>query len=340
MVSHQNTGNPHLETDLWRWLIFDSGLSRRRIKNLILQNAQSSALSLFWQAGPEVFAQQLGLDETETAAIKAAAGVWPELQARWDAERRAGLMTLRINEPGYPAPLTRHFPPEERPLLLFLRGEPGLVELPMILPVAETSPEAEVEAWAMETLAELTEEGALALFMAQPGLHARLVQIFLDAAIPFALIIPQGLAAYEPPAGLRRALDEERVLLVSPFQPEWTPPVQGPNPLLPHAVAFARALASALLALTPLPTPPFPDQPCFAPPDAAPMAYAEPYVGPEELFLRLAESTAPSTSHQTPTSSPEPELDPITPEEILETLTQGGRVPPALAARLQQKKQQ
>ena len=339
MPAPQDAPHPHLETDLWRWLLFDSGLSRRRAKTLILQNAQSSALSLFWQAGPEIFVQQLGLEEDEAAAIGDVMQRWPELQARRDAERRAGLHTLRINEPGYPPTLNRHLPAEQRPLLLFLRGELALLDLPLILPAADAPVDDKNAAWTMETLAELTAEGALALCIARPGLDARLVKAFLDASIPFALVIPQGLAAYEPPAGLKRALDEDRVLLISPFQPEWRPPEAGPNTLLPHAAAFARALAHALLALTPLSTPPFPQQPCFTPPDAAGMEHAEPYAGPEALFLRLAESGAAAASPPAPSPAPPPDLDldPITPEEILETLTQGGRVPPALAARLRHK---
>ncbi len=331
--------NPHLETDLWRWLLFESGLSRRQAKAIILQNAQSAALSLFWQAGPETFARQLNLDEEAQAALRTRLTQWEDLRTRWDEARREGVHALRINEPGYPPSLNRHLPLEQRPLLLFLRGETALLELPLILPVDETPIDEAGEAWVLSALTELTEEGALALFLAQPGLHARLVKAFLDASIPFVLVIPQGLAAYAPPAGLRRALDEERVLLISPFQPEWKPPAKGSNPLLPHAAAFARALAEALLAPSPLQTPPFPQQPCFYPPAAAPIAQAEPYAGPEALFLRLAESRTPAASIQTPPPPPpnQPELEPVSPEAILETLTRGGRVPPALAARLRKK---
>ncbi|HEY80119.1 MAG TPA: hypothetical protein EYP25_10570 [Anaerolineae bacterium] len=339
MPSSYNALNPYLETDLWRWLLFESGLSRGQAKALILQNAQSAALSLFWQAGPETFARQLNLGDEALAGLRERMARWDGLRTRWDVERRGGVHALRINEPGYPPSLSRHLPTEQRPLLLFLRGETTLLELPLILPADDAPADEAGEAWVLDTLAELTEEGALALFMAQPGLHARLVKAFLDASIPFVLVIPQGLATYAPPSGLRRALDEERILLISPFQPEWKPPAKDANPLLSHAATFARALAEALLTLTPLQTSPFPQQPCFYPPAAAPIEHAEPYAGPEALFLRLVESGAPAASIQTAPSSPpnEPELEPISPESILETLTQGGRVPPALAARLRQK---
>ena len=342
MPKPQNAPDPHLETDIWRWLLFESGLSRRQAKSIILQNAQSSALSLFWQAGPETFVRQLGLDGEEATRVGTAMNRWATLQARWQVERSAGLHSLRINEPGYPATLNRHLPAEQRPLLLFFRGEPGLLDLPFILPLADTTVREEVATWALETLAELTAEGALALFIAQPGLNARLVKAFLAAELPFALVIPQGLAAYEPPASLKQALTSERVLLISPFQPEWHPPETDDNPFLPHAQTFARALAHALLTLTSLQTPPHPQQPCFQPPTTAAIEHAEPYLGPETLFLRLAEiSMAPSLPQSSPVSPrPEPDLEPISPEAILETLSLGGHIPPALAARIRGKKGQ
>ncbi len=328
--------SPHLETDLWRWLLFESGMSRRRAREIIMQGAQSSALSLFWQAGPAILTQQLSLSPDEAPLLDAARIHWPQMTRRFEQERSLGIKTLRLNEPGYPATLIRFLAPEKRPLLLFLRGETALLDLPMILPVADTPPEAATADWALETLAELTAEGALALFVARAGFEAGAARAFLDARLPFALVIPQGLVAYAPPAGLQQALDENRALLISPFQPDWRPPVHSENPLLPHASGFARALAQALLALTPA-IPEHPRaQPCFHGPDiTAPQSCRDEYPGAESFFLRLAEAAATisaETPHRRP--APQPDEPPPSPAEILSTLTQGGKIPPALAARL------
>ena len=328
--------SPHLESDLWRWLLFESGLSRRRAREIILQGAQSNALSLFWQAGPEILAQQLALSPDETPLFHKIYENWAAYEARFDAERRGGLQTLRINEPGYPDTLIRFLPSERRPLLLFLRGETGLLEMPMLLPVAEAlPPEEDAVAWALDALAELAAEGALPLLIARAGFEAQAARAFLDAGIPFVLVIPQGLTAYVPPLGLQRALDAGRAMLISPFQPHWRPPTEGENPLLPHAVDFARSLAHALLALSsPVPAP-VEGQPCFRYPGLADEGRCtEVYEDAESFFLRLAESATPHPAGVMVTaSSPQPE-EPVDPVEILETLARGGDIPPALADRL------
>jgi hypothetical protein len=213
-----------------------------------------------------------------------------------------------------------------------------LLELPLVRPLGHEEPGEEVARWGLETLAELTEEGTLALLLARPGYEAAFVQAFLDAGLPFALVLPQGLAAYEPPASLHQAVDAGRALLLSPFQPDWRPPSRQENPLLAHAQAFARGLAHALLALTPLDEPPAPGQPCFHPPQRE-LRGCEAYAGPEAFFLRLAESQTPTATVQiAPSPAPEPESPPLTPEEILATLAAGGRIPEDLAQRIRNRK--
>lgn len=333
MASPSTPTDSPLETDLWRWLLFESGLSRRRARALILQGAQSNALSLFWQAGPEILAQQLTLTPDETALVRAAQTDWPRWQQQFETERRQGLHSLRINQTGYPPTLTRFLTAETRPLLLFMRGEISLLSMPMVLPVAQT-PTPTLSDWGIETLLGLALENALPLFIAQPGFHAQAVKTFLDAGIPFALVMPQGLMQYTPPASLQQALDEERLLLISPFRPMSSKD----EALLPHARIFARALAHALLALSAPDFDPAPGQPCFHGPDMPDSPHCqEAYRDAESFFLRLEESAQPvAASIMTVTSAPIPELPPLNPDEILGTLAQGGHIPAALADRLRQ----
>ena len=339
--------HPHLETDIWRWLLFESGLSRRRAREIILQSAQSNALALFWQAGPEILAQQLALTPEEAALFQQALAQWPQIEARFEKERAQGLISIRLNQPEYPDTLIWYLPAERRPLLLFARGERALLDLPLVLPVAGTPPDEAAVAWVIEALSDLAVDGALPLLTARSGFEAQLARAFLDATMPFALVLPQGLGAYTPPAGLQQALDEDRVLLLSPFQPDWQPPTDGENPMLPHAIAFAEALADAWLALSgPVPGHPS-QQPCFRRPEMPETAdCSSVYEGGEALFQRLMETAMAvppgvsiSAATPEPVSEPEPELAPLTPEEILSTLAQGGHIPPALAARLKKSSQ-
>ena len=319
-------------------MLFESGLSRRRAREILLQGAQSQALSLFWQAGPAFLAQQLELSPDETARLHAAHANWQQFEQRFQQERSLGLRTLRLNQPTFPDTLLRFLPAEQRPLLLFARGDLALLELPRILPLA-APPDARTEAWALETLATLATDGALPLFVARAGLDARGIQAFLQAELPFALVIPQGLGAYQPPAGLQAAINAGRALLLSPFQPTWQPPARQENPMLVHADAFARALAHAWLALGAPAAPPAAGQVCLCAPEAAPLPHCpRPYENPEALFLALTEAaSAPPTNHATSKPAPPPDLPPLSPEEILQTLAQGGKIPAALAARLQPK---
>ncbi len=326
--------NPHLETDLWRWALFESGMNRGRAREVLLQGAQSQSFSLFWQAGPGIMAQQLGLSMDETQALHQAHAQWPQIEQRLNAERRRGLLTLRLNDARYPDSLNRFVPLKRRPLLLFVRGETALLELPLILPLGHDGNETRA-AWALETLADLTSEGVLVLFVARPGLDAQGIQAFLKAGLPFALVIPQGLEAYTPPAGLQTALDAGRALLISPFQPTWQPQSRTTNPMLPHAISFAQTLAHAWLALGALASPPAAGQVCLCAPElSGTPSCPQPYQDPEALFLLLAEATTPIHQNHTPTPQPAPERPPLSPEEILQTLTLGGKIPAALAARL------
>jgi len=289
MPDSPSATNPHLETDIWRWLLFESGLSRRRAREIILQSAQSNALALFWQAGPEILTQQLALTPEEAALVQQALAEWPKIEARFEAERQAGLTTLRLNQHDYPGTLIRFLPAERRPLLLFLRGEPSLLDLPLALPAAGAPPDDDALLWALETL--VASEGALPLLVARSDFEAHLARAFLDSAVPFALIIPQGLGAYTPPVGLQQALDAGRILLVSPFQPGWQPADNGDNPMLPHAADFARSLAHALLLLSGPAPEHAADQPCFRGPNVtAEAGCPDVYEDEEAFFLRLAET--------------------------------------------------
>ena len=335
-MSNVSSPSPHLESDLWRWLLFESGLKRGRARELILQGAQSNALSLFWQAGPDILVQQLALSPDEAAHFQDVHKNWAAHVARFEAEREQGVQTLRLNQPGYPDSLLRFTSLERRPLLLFLRGERALLEMPLLLPVAGTPPAEKAVAWALEAFAELIAEGALPLLIARAGFEAQLARAFLDAEMPFVLVIPQGLAAYTPPVGLAQALREERVLLISPFRPDFAPPPVSENPLLAPAVDFARALAHAHLTLA-LPAPAAAaGQPCFRWPElTAGEGCPEAYEDAETLFLRLAESVAPHPPGVMVTASQPPiPTAPVDPAEILEILARGGDIPPALAQRL------
>ncbi len=255
--------------------------------------------------------------------------------------RQQGLGLVRLDEPSYPPTLRVHMRPEDQPLLLSYRGELGLLDIPTVLALAGDPPDEEAGAWAIETMMELAREGALPLAVAQSGLDAAIVRALLAAEAPLALVLPRGLASYTPPAALISAIEAGRVLLLSPFRPDWTPPASKANPMLAHALGFAQSLANALLIVTPPhPSNLLPEQPCFLrsgiPKTVGCQSY---YSDPETLFLRLVETPAAAATANAPpppvaTSPAIPPAPSLDPEKLIDQLSALGNVPEAMKIRL------
>ncbi len=335
-----------LETAAWAWLAYESGLSLARVKHILLEQALPKHLSLHEIShSPAAHLQQsLAISPEEAARLRD----WPDQAEagtnRLVERRRQGLYLLRCNQEGYPATLHHHLPPAQLPLLLSLRGDAGLLDLPAVLPWAGVEVDDSAAAWTTETLLELAAEGALALLRAQPGLDAVLARALLHAQAPVALILAQGLGAYDPPPGLAAALEAGRCLLLSPFPPDQTPAPAQAQAWRGHASHFAHACAHALLLIAPpYPAALWPEQPCFLRPGApATVGCRADYSDAETLFLRLMEAPAAAAAAHTPLppaalpDAPPAALPeaPIDTDALIQRLSELGSLPDALAARL------
>jgi len=339
----EQTPSDPAETAAWHWLAYESGLGLRRAKEIILDQVQARKQPLYvtLSASPSSWQTALRLTGEETQMLENQHQRLESVTKTLAGWRQQGLGLVRLDEPGYPPTLRVHMRPEKQPLLLGYRGELGLLDMPTVLALAGDPPDEEAGAWAIETVMELAQEGALPLAVAQSGLDAAIVSALLAAEAPLALVLPQGLASYTPPAALTSAIEAGRVLLLSPFRPEWTPPVGESNPMLTHALGFAQSLANALLIVTP-PHPQnlLPEQPCFLRPGIPKTIGCQSYYSdPETLFLRLVETpvaaaiaNAPRPAPRpAPTAPPAPSLDP---EKLIDQLSALGNVPEAMKARL------
>lgn len=351
---HDTPSPADLETAAWAWLAYESGLHLPRVKQIILEQVLPKQVSLheIAHAAADVLRQTLALSPAETERLRS----WPELAEKRArsvvAHRNQGLHLLRLNQQGYPATLRSHLPPAQCPLLLSLRGEPGLLDLPAVLAWAGAEVEEETTAWTTGVLLELAEEGALPLLRARPGLDAALARALLHAQAPVALVLAQGLANYQPPPALIAALAAGRGLLLSPFPPDQTPtPAQEPA-WQGHAGQFAHACAHALLLIAPpYPTALRPEQPCFLRPGApATLGCRADYSDPETFFLRLIEAplaVAQATSAAAPPvaafeDAPDPTPfagPPLDGDALIQRLGELGTLPDALAARLRRRQQ-
>lgn len=337
-----------VETAAWHWLAYQSGLTLRRAK-AVLDALPEGRRSLRAMLEADASLQQLALTPAETQLLHQNPPDWPRLVAQLKQWQTAGIHLIRRNQPHYPYTLRTHLPPAEQPLFLSYRGEAGLWEMPLIRAMVGDAPDDEALDWTLHTLQALAFEGALPLLVAQAGFSAILARHFLQEHTPFALVIPQGLAAYTPPPTLQAAIDGGRVLLISPFSPDKQTP--DPTPLLPPTRRLARTLAHALLIITlPHPQGLLPEQPCFLRPGLAKtVGCHREFIDAEDLFLQLSEIPLAAAPYLSPDPAPppamtDPALLPTTPpipspdpEELIEQLSRLGDVPDILKQRLRRK---
>ncbi|MCO6449985.1 MAG: hypothetical protein J5I90_04280 [Caldilineales bacterium] len=328
-----------IETVSWYWFAYESGLSLRRAKSVLLANATEVGFSLHEILQSPSPAQRLGLSEEEGDLIAKNVSGLGAVQTRITGWREHGLGLVRLGEPAYPPILRTHMNLNERPLLLNHRGDPGLLELPTVLALAGTDDSEETQSWAGEVLVDLAAEGALPLLVDLPA-HQPLLSRLLEVEAAVAIVMPQGLAAFRPSSPLQTAIDSGRALLLSPFRPDWTPPAGQDNVMETHASAFAQALAYALILLSPpYPTNLLPQQPCFLRPGIPKTVGCQTYYDDaESFFLALSEipaMAAPFVSESAPTPQPQPLAEPpLDAEKLINRLAEMGNVPEAMKARL------
>lgn len=333
------------ETAAWYWLAYRSGLPLKRTKAL-LRTLSENQTSLRALLDTKADLQALSFTAPETELLRQNTPDWPRLDALLQEWQAAGVILIRRDQPQYPYTLRTHLHPSAQPLFLSYKGEPGLWEMPLIKAMVGDSPDPEVSDWTLRTLQMLAFEGALPLLVARSGFAAALARQFLQEQIPFALVIPQGLALYTPPPALQSALAAGRVLLISPFPPD--KPAPQPNSLLPATLRFAQTLAHALLIITlPFPGDLFPEQPCFLRPGLAKtIGCQHEFIDAEDLFLQLNEIPRIAAPYLTPDPTPaptppdpallptDPPPPPPDPEELIQQLSQLGHVPDILKQRL------
>ncbi len=332
--------SPFLETAARYWLAYESGLSLRRAKNL-LAPLHSQSLYEILSEPPELWSVALHLTPEERQRLESTYDFLTLTAQKLAAWQRLGVHLLRWDEAGYPPTLATHLRPEQRPLFLSYCGDPSLFELPTILALAGDPPDADASIWTIETHLALADESALPLAIARPGLDADVARALLAAQAPFALVLAQGLSTYQPPVALADALAAGRALLLSPFRPDQTSD-DALGALLPHAAAFAQALANALLIITPPhPADLLPEQPCFLRPGLPKTLGCQTYyTDPEDLFLRLAETPAAAAAanlsfpSEPPPPPPPPSPPGPDPETLIARLSELGHVPEAMKERL------
>lgn len=334
------------ETDLWAWFLFRSGLPTGRAKAL-LAAWEEHGLSL-GAALSQLPARTtaLGLTSAEAAVLKPPAEL-PEVSAiRWD-------------DALYPAGL-RALPLKLRPALLFYRGEPSLLSLPVVyLAPGEVSAR---DAQRVREVINLVMDERLLLAGYRPSAQLRILLEELAYGAGEALLFADtGLERWTPLANEDVLVAEGRLLVVSPLPPETARQdaldvvlqqvamaaadrviLSGDPGQVPHALVGLDEKPALTLSTVSSGTPISENvEAAEAPVDVLPWLDG---LYPGMLLTDTEETAAATAVAESPSGAPAPAEEPPsgetalgpapTPQEILNTLRKGGEVPEALRKRL------
>jgi DNA protecting protein DprA len=209
---------PFPEAASWLVLAYASGLKLARVKTLVgtwcLEGGRPLSALLDLPAGK--MAAQVGLSAEEAGRVAAAAGRVAD-EAAWLARLEGdGVQLITRADPRYPPALARWLPPELQPLLLFCRGEVGLLNQLAAAVVGAQDARAETVNSARELATLLAEEGLVVV----GGLGRGVGQAAFDGALAAGgrtvAVLPMGISALTIPP----AAGQDGALLISPFHPD------------------------------------------------------------------------------------------------------------------------
>ncbi len=311
------------ETALWNWLLFGGAIPTLRAKTLLQQwHTSGSALRDILGKLPTE-AASLGLTSEEARSLQPPASL-PSLSAlRWD-------------EPEYPAGLDR-LPLKLKPALLFYQGEKQMLLHPIIY-----FPPAPIQEEEEETVRE-----ALSLLLGEALLPAAVQGSDQATLLLEEMEITEGEALLFVRSGLDQRkettrelafLEQHRLLLLSPLPAgaplnlKWEPMLSQVEEAAATCCVVTAAAPPAAVSGTPTlwitATPPLPSMP------------ADVHIIQDAMelitWLLNHENSRPLTPEEAPADESEA-LPPLSPEETLHILEQGGHIPDILRKKLAQK---
>jgi predicted Rossmann fold nucleotide-binding protein DprA/Smf involved in DNA uptake len=234
------------EAAYWLALAYASGLKLAQVKAIVAAWCVEGGRSLgelFESGGLDMSADERNGIATATRSLPEQAEKLAHLQSQ-----RAQLVTRA--DPRYPAVLMRWFPPEMQPLLLFSRGDIGLLSQPSAAVIGSRQAGDEAIRLARELGALLAEEGLAVV----SGLGKGVGQAAFEGALGVEggrsiVVLPMGLQAFTG-----TSLSTETTTDVQPVQVLFLSPFH-PNAQFSEAQATARnklmmGLAQAVFVVT------------------------------------------------------------------------------------------
>jgi DNA protecting protein DprA len=216
------------ESVFWLALAYASGLKLARIKTIVtawcLEGEQP--LSALFKLPPGKVAARLGLSAEEAGQVAAAAERISEYAA-WLARLEGDNVELITRTDSYyPPALTRSLPLAMQPLLLFCRGDVGMLSRPSAAVIGARDAGAETIGFVRELATLLAEEGLTVVSGLGRGVGRAAFEGALSAEGGQAVaVLPMGISAFLRPQGnaaqeTTYAVEGDGALLVSPFHPD------------------------------------------------------------------------------------------------------------------------
>lgn len=321
---------------LWSWFLFDSGLPAARAKDLLSTwQEKGHSLAEILPVAPERRGR-LGLTGPEAARLTPPAALPPVAALTWsDAGYPQGLLAL---------------PLKVRPALLFYRGEPVLLQRPIILLAPGRLPPSEVDGLREVIALLLGGDLLLAAYEGSPQAGLLLEEMSYGHGDGL-LFAGAGIDARTQGHAERALIEERRLLVLSPLPPRVPHRSAWDAVLIRVALATSdRAILTGNQALAPADVQGLQAIPTLAlaaaPGDATVPTNVQVTATPADAVLWVesllpGHGVAADEEIRDDTWSPDSlgmtEDDPgaiPSPDEILDTLRRGGVIPEALRRRL------
>lgn len=321
------------ETTLWAWFLFRSGVPTARAKALLAKwLAKGLTLAQVFARLPGQ-ARALGVTPTEAAKLRPPANLATKTKT----------LALRWNDPLYPQGLLT-LPEKLRPALLFYSGEPGLLRRPIVyLWPGEIAPDV-VDMFQAVVSLLLGEFVLPTAFRGTPQAEMLLAEM-QNSEGEVLLFAAQGVQTLILSPEEQALIDAQRLLIATPLPPSIMPNPAWGNVLQQVALAAARrCLVSAPLLPSQLPEKTPTKLLSVNAITASLPKHIQAITEPTELLLWLDDvptsDVAPLSTQSLPADAAAPlnvgvPLEPPpAPEDMLQTLQDGGTVPEGLRRRL------
>ena len=314
--------NDH-ETELWNWFLFKSFLTPQRAKTLLYEWEQRGlTLQHVLAMSPEEKVK-LGLSQEEAGLLHTPSTL-PACAA-----------AIRRNEPEYPRGLCK-LPPKVQPALLFYAGERALLTRPILyLPPLPMASEEDIER-TREVLSLLLGEGWLPATVRGSMQADLLLKEMRESEGEALLFVRSGLKQDD----LEEAalLESHRLVLITPLPSEIDEdpkiaPVLSQVESAAASVCIVVGCTEPKLSNTTIPTAWVNTNANYTATSVSTTITL--FSEPMELLIWLAnQEKPPEVAGEESLASELPVLPPLPPDEALQILEQGGRIPEALRKRL------